>query len=134
MPVSKEKLEEIRERTISKVLWGEHDSLVLEFLKEQGLDEPERERIFEEARLQKIKIVRTRSFSKLMLGFVLTAAFAAWPFVVIFKLKTGSGPLGPRELILITACIFVAAMSLMFTIRNLRAFLKANEARAALSE
>ncbi len=58
--LSPEKKKVLRDRTIAKVLWGEHEKLTIEFLREQGLGGPEIGELMDEARRERDRIVKRR--------------------------------------------------------------------------
>ena len=75
-----EKMQVIRDRTIAKVMWGEHENLTIEFLQEQGLSGEEVGEMMDIAKAEKAKVFRRRAISKLVAYLIGLIIFAAIPW------------------------------------------------------
>ena len=117
---SKDKMEVIRDRTFSKVLWGERDELVIEFLKGEGLTGLEIGDLLTEAKEERDRVlrnrVRRRGVLKILFGILMLIVFAILPW---FYGKRPELLENPRAKIVVALSIVAWTATLFLTGRTI---------------
>ena len=83
--MEKDKLNVLKERAISKFLWGEREELIIEFLREEGLGGEEIVDCLNQAKLEEQKIVRKRAIQKLIVAILCLVFFSVLPIFYYFR-------------------------------------------------
>ena len=69
-PTSNRKLDALRDRAASRVIWGQTDEDVSEFLRKEGVSPEMADQFLDAANREKAGVIRTRSFIKFVAGLI----------------------------------------------------------------